>query len=105
MEAHDVVIPPDVNVSSGKVSFRRHAAAASNEPSASNVANAFTQASVVEAYGPDSELNSYLIVCIFTCHPVAAGDEIVWNYGEDYNELRRHAGYAAGRSCPEEIID
>ena len=105
VDAHDVVITPDVNVSSGKVSFRRHPAAASNEPSASNVANAFSQASVVEAYGPDSELSSYLIVCIFTCRPIAAGAEILWNYGESYDELRRHAGYAAGRSCPEEILD
>ena len=105
VDAHNVVITPDVNVTSGKVNFRRHSAAAANEPSASNVANAFTQASVVEAYGPDSELSSYLIVCIFTCRPVAAGGEIIWNYGGGYDELRQQAGYAAGRACPEEIID
>ena len=105
VEAHDIVITPDVNTNSGKVSFRRHPAAVANEPSASNVANAFTQASVVEAYGHDAEPSSYLIVCVFTCRPVAAGDEIVWNYGEGYDELRQHAGYAAGGACPEEIID
>ena len=60
---------------------------------------------MVEAYGHDAEPSSYLIVCIFTCRPVAAGGEILWNYGEGYNELRQHAGYAAGRACPEEIID
>ena len=103
--AHDVVITPDVNVTSGKVSFRRHPAAAANEPSATNVANAFTQASVVEAYGHDAEPSAYLIVCIFTCRPVAAGGEILWNYGEGYDELRQEAGYAAGHACPEEIID
>ena len=103
--AHDVVITPDVNVTSGKVSFRRHPAAAANEPGATNVANAFTQASVVEAYGHDAEPSAYLIVCIFTCRPVAAGGEILWNYGEGYDELRQEAGYAAGRACPEEIID
>ena len=105
VDAHDIVITPDVNVSSGKVSFRRHPAAVANEPSASNVANAFTQASVVEAYGHGAEPSSYLIVCIFTCRPVAAGGEILWNYGEGYDELRQHAGYAAGGACPEEIID
>ena len=106
VEAHDIVITPDVNVTSGRVSFRRHPAAAANEPSATNVANAFTQASVVEAYGPnDAEPSPYLIVCIFTCRPIAAGSEILWNYGEGYEELRQHAGYAAGRACPEEIID
>ena len=105
VDAHNVVITPDVNVTSGKVNFRRHSAAAANEPSASNVANAFTQASVVEAYGHDDEPSSYLIVCIFTCRPVAAGGEILWNYGEGYDELRQQAGYAAGRACPEEIID
>ena len=104
VDAHDVVITPDVNVSSGKVSFRRHPAAASNEPSASNVANAFSQASVVEAYGPDSELSSYLIVCIFTCRPIPAGGEILWNYGGGYDELRQQAGYAAGRACPESAV-
>ena len=105
VDAHDVVITPDVNVQTGKVNFRRHPAAAANEPSASKLANAFTQASVVEAYGEDSEPSAYLIVCLFTCRPIAAGGEILWNYGEGYDELRQHAGYAAGRSCPEELID
>ena len=104
VDAHDVVITPDVNVLTGKVNFRRHPAAAANEPSASRLANAFTQASVVEAYGQDSEPSAYLIVCLFTCRQVAAGGEILWNYGEGYGELRQHAGYAAGQSCPEEII-
>jgi hypothetical protein len=105
VDAHDVIITPDVNVNTGKVNFRRHPAAAANEPSASHVANAFTQASVIEAYGKDSELSAYLIVCIFTCRPLAAGGEILWNYGEGYDRLRQHAGYAAGQSCPEELID
>ena len=103
VDVHDVVITPDVNVQTGKVNFRRHPAAAANEPSASKLANAFTQASVVEAYGEDSEPSAYLIVCIFTCRPVAAGGEILWNYGEGYDELRQHAGYAAGEPCPEGI--
>ena len=60
---------------------------------------------MVEAYGHDAEPSPYLIVCIFTCRPVAAGGEILWNYGEGYDELRQEAGYAAGRACPEEIID
>ena len=105
VDAHDVVLTPEVNVTTGKVNFRRHPAAAANEPSASRLANAFTQASVVEAYGEDSEPSAYLIVCLFTCRPVAAGGEILWNYGEGYDELRQHAGYAAGQSCPEELID
>ena len=105
VDAHDVVITPDVNVLTGKVNFRRHPAAAANEPSASRLANAFTQASVVEAYGEDSELSAYLIVCLFTCRPIAAGGEILWNYGEGYDELRQHAGYAAGQSCPENLIN
>ena len=105
VDAHDVVITPEVNVTTGKVNFRRHPAAAANEPSASRVANTFTQASVIETYGIDNELRAYLIVCLFTCRPVAAGGEILWNYGEGYDELRQHAGYAAGESCPEDLID
>ena len=105
VDAHNVVITPEVNVTTGKVNFRRHPAAAANEPSASRAANTFVQASVIETYGPDSELGAYLIVCLFTCRPVAAGGEILWNYGEGYNELRQHAGYAAGESCPEDLID
>ena len=105
VDAHDVVITPDVNVLTGKVNFRRHPAAAANEPSASRLANAFTQASVVEAYCQDSEPSAYLIVCLFTCRQVAAGGEILWNYGEGYRDLRQHAGSAAGQSCPEELID
>ena len=105
VDAHDVVITPDVNVITGKVNFRRHPAAAANEPSALKLANAFTQASVIEAYGQDSELGAYLVVCLFTCRPIAAGGEILWNYGEGYDELRQHAGYAAGQSCPEDLIN
>ena len=103
MDAHNVVITPDVNVLTGKVNFRRHPAAAANEPSASKLANAFTEASVVETYGGDAEPSRYLIVCMFTCRPIAAGGEILWNYGEGYNEMREHAGYAAGEPCPEGI--
>ena len=44
-------------------------------------------------------------MCLFTCRPIAAGDEILWNYGEGYDELRQHAGYAAGQSCPEDLIN
>ena len=62
-----------------------------------------SQASVVEAYGQDSELGAYLIVCIFTCRHVAAGGEILWNYGEGYANARERAGYAAGWPCPEGI--
>ena len=105
VDAHDVVITPDVNVITGKVNFRRHPAAAANEPSASRAANTFVQASVIETYGEDSELGAYLVVCLFTCRHVAAGGEILWNYGEGYDELRQHAGYAAGQSCPEDLID
>jgi hypothetical protein len=105
VDAHDVVITPEVNVALGTVNFRRHPAAAANEPASSKLANAFTQASVVEAYGADGELRSYLIVCVFTCRAVAGGDELLWNYGEGYDELRQHAGYAAGLSCPDQLID
>ena len=105
VDAHDVVITPEVNVTTGRVNFRRHPAAAANEPSASRASNTFTQASVIETYRPDSELGAYLIVCLFTCRPIAAGGEILWNYGEGYDELRRHAGYAAGESCPEDLIN
>ena len=103
VDEHDLVIAPEVNVTTGTVNFRRHAAAAANEPSASQGANAFTQASVVEAYGGDAEPSSYLIICIFTCRPVAAGGEILWNYGEGYDDVRELAGYSAGQPCPEGI--
>ena len=103
VDAHDIVITPDVNVTTGKVNFRRHPAAAANEPSASRAANTFVQASVIETYGSDAELGAYLVVCLFTCRPIAAGGEILWNYGEGYDELRQHAGYAAGESCPEDL--
>ena len=105
VDAHNVVITPEVNVTTGKINFRRHPAAAANEPSASRAANTFTQASVIETYGSDAELGAYLVVCLFTCRHVAAGGEILWNYGEGYDELRQHAGYAAGQSCPEDLID
>ena len=46
---------------------------------------------------------AYLRAALPVCR--AAGGEILWNYGEGYDELRQEAGYAAGRACPEEMID
>ena len=104
VENHDVTLAPATD-ETGAVDFTRHAAAAANEPSASGDANAFSQAMVVELLiGPDAELRSYLVVCIFTCRAVAAGDEILWNYGEGYQPQREQAGYAAGERCPEALI-
>ena len=103
VENHDVTLAPAVN-EAGAVDLTRHAAAAANEPSASGAANAFSQASVVELLGPDAEVRSYLVVCIFTCRDVAAGEEILWNYGEGYEPQRQQSGYAAGERCPEALI-
>ena len=104
VENHDVTLAPATD-EAGAVDFTRHAAAAANEPSASGAANAFSQAMVVELLvGPDAELRSYLVVCIFTCRDVAAGDEVLWNYGEGYEPQRQQAGYKAGERCPEALI-
>ena len=103
VENHGVTLAPAVG-EAGTVDFTRHAAAAANEPSASGAANAFSQGMVVELLGPDAELRSYLVVCIFTCRDVAAGDEILWNYGDGYEAQRQQSGYAAGEQCPEALI-
>ena len=102
---HDVTIAPPVDATTGKVDFLLHPAAAANEPNASGEANAFTQASVVEIVGSDGELHAYLVACIFTCRAVAAGGEVLWNYGDGYEAQRRDAGYDAGSACPDELID
>jgi len=104
VEDHAVTLAPAVD-EAGVVDLTRHAAAAANEPSANDDANAFSQAMVVELLvGPDAELRSYLVVGIFTCRDVAAGDEVLWPYGEGYEPQRRQAGYAAGERCPEALI-
>lgn len=105
VEQHGVTIAPPVAATTGKVDFTLHPAAAANEPSASGEANAFTQASVVDVVASDGELHAYLAACIFTCRAVAAGGEILWNYGEGYADLRKDAGYDAGPGCPDELID
>ena len=104
IEDHNVTLAPATD-ETGAVDFVRHAAAAANEPSASGAANSFAQASVVERLGMDAELHSYLTIGIYTCRPVAAGDEILWNYGAGYDALRQEAGYTAGESCPDAAID
>ena len=102
---HSVTIAPPVDAVTGAVDLRQHAAAAANEPSASAVANAFTQASIVEIVGGDGAVRSYLVCCMFTCRAVAAGEELLWNYGEGYDDQRREARYEAGAACPEELVD
>ena len=104
IEDHNVTLAPATD-ETGAVDFVRNAAAAANEPSASSAANSFAQASVVERLGMDAELHSYLTIGIYTCRPVAAGDEILWNYGAGYDALRQEAGYTAGESCPDAAID
>ena len=51
------------------------------------------------------ELHCYLTIGIYTCRPVAAGDEILWNYGAGYDALRQEVGYTAGESCSDAAID
>ena len=102
---HNVTVAPPVDAMTGGVDFCQHAAAAANEPSASAAANAFTQASIVEVVGADGGVHSYLICCMFTCRAVAAGEELLWNYGEGYKNQRRQARYEAGPACPEQLID
>ena len=40
---------------------------------------------------------------LLDCNDASAG-EIRWNYGEGYDDIREHAGYAAGEPCAEGLV-
>ena len=107
VEKHGVIVSPvaDAGRDRNHINFTLHAAAAMNEPNASGEANVFAQASVVEAIGNDDELHSYVVVCIFTCSRIEAGEELLWNYGDGYQPIRDQVGYGAGSRCADELID
>ena len=104
VDSHALTIAPTVDAA-GRVDLTLHAAAAANEPSASSAANSFAQSSVVELLGSDAEIHSYVVVCLYTCSAIAAGGEVLWNYGAGYESLRQTLGYAAGQRCTEEAIN
>jgi hypothetical protein len=107
VEMHNVLVSPiaDAGPDRNHINFTLHAAAAMNEPNASDEANVFAQASVVEAIGNDDELHSYVVFCIFTCSRIEAGEELLWNYGDGYQPIRDHVGYGAGSPCADELVD
>ena len=87
-----------------EINFMVHPAAAMNEPSASGESNIFVQASVVETVWL-GEIHTYVVFCMFTCSHVEAGEELLWNYGEGCQSIRERAGYEAGHSCAEQLIN
>ena len=107
VEKHGVLVSPiaDAGPNRTHINFTLHAAAAMNEPNASGEANVFAQASVVEAFGNDDELHSFVVFCIFTCSRIEASEELLWNYGDGYQSIREHAGYEVGSPCADELID
>ena len=107
VEKHGVLVSPiaDAGPDRTHINFTLHAAAAMNEPNESGEANVFAQASVVEAIGNDDELHSFVVFCIFTCSRIEAGEELLWNYGDEYQSIREHVGYEAGSPCADELID
>ena len=42
-----------------------------------------------------------LVLAIFACQKIKAGEELLWNYGPGYAHIRRAKAYAAGRQCKE----
>ena len=106
VEKHGVIVSPiaDYGPENNKINFTRHAAAAMNEPSTSGESNIFVQASVVETMWL-GEIHSYIVFCMFTCSRVEAGQELLWNYGDGYQSIRERAGYEAGSSCTDELIN
>ena len=43
------------------------------------------------------------VTMLLDCNDASAG-EILWNYGEGYDDIREHAGYAAGEPCAEGLV-
>ena len=104
VEDHEITAAPPLD-GTGSVDFAIHTAAAANEPSKSNEANAFIEASVIEVGNEGGEVRFYLVICMFACRPLSAGTEILWNYGEGYEPQRELAGYKAGSACSDQEVD
>ena len=103
--------PADPRVSlTGPPNLRLHAAAAINEPNKNGdktsnvyaydiqVNNVIGQGGIPEA-DDDGDLVSIIGFPIFACRDIEAGEELLWNYGDEYNETREELGYEAGPGC------
>lgn len=74
----------------------KHPAAIANEPKQRTQAN-------MEMKAADVELGdfrcAFRIMALYTCTSVAAGDELTWHYGADYQPVRDAEAYTAGECC------
>ena len=102
---HGVIVAPPFGREG--VDFVMHAAAAMNEPNSKpglNDSNVFVQSTVVDVAAADGGLRSFVCVVGFTCKAVEAGGELLWNYGDDYADIRSRMKYEAGPPCAETLI-
>jgi hypothetical protein len=80
------------------MNFEKNPGAAANEPNKGDDANAFLQASVFDVPN-DTDFKSYLAIALYACRDITAGEEILWNYGEAYENVRKRVPYTAGLPC------
>lgn len=51
------------------------------------------------------EIINIIAFPIFACRDIAAGEELLWNYGPGYDEIRAEMGYEAGAGCFDSMED
>lgn len=81
------------------VNFVENPGAAANEPKGGDNANAFLQANLWNVAVGDMAFESYLAIALYACRDIKADEEILWNYGQAYEHVRKGVPYTAGFPC------
>lgn len=81
------------------VNFVENPGAAANEPKEGDNANAFLQANLWDVAVGAMAFESYVAIALYACRDIEADEEILWNYGQAYEHVRKGVPYTAGFPC------
>ena len=102
-----VMMVPPYKAETDEPDFDQYPIAAINEPDKSRKANVFTLATKLQMDfkvegSPDTVPCEFVVISMFVCNDVKAGDELLWNYGSAYQGIREANGnYTPGMACTE----
>ena len=101
-----VMMTPPYKEGTNEPDFTQFPLSAMNEPDKEQTANVFALASQLQLDFPAEdgdyeEPHEFLVISMFVCRDVQAGEELLWHYGDKYAGMRAvNGGYTPGAACP-----
>ena len=101
-----MMTPPYKEDGTNEPDLTQYPLGAMNEPDKEQTANVFALASQLQLDFPAEdgdyiEPHEFLVISMFVCRDVQAGEELLWHYGDKYAGMRAvNGGYTPGAACP-----